>query len=138
MLSIRAKFFRGNYSTFWICSRIFSSSVFAFTTCWARVASFAFEPMVLNSRLSSWQRKSRDRPEGWSESRYSRNLSKWDWRRVISSVMSQRSAKMPISFSRRSSVRSISRPVSWRRLWRFSRCRVITEGACVVMAVVSS
>ncbi len=64
------------HSTFCTCSRIFSSSVFASTMVWAMPASLALEPMVLNSRKSSWQRKSRARPGGSAASRYSRNLAK--------------------------------------------------------------
>jgi len=52
------------HSTFCTCSRIFSSSVLASTTVWAMPASLALEPMVLNSRNNSWQRKSSGRPQG--------------------------------------------------------------------------
>jgi|GEM_PF-5156059 len=60
------------YSTFCTCSRTFSSSVFARTTFWAMPASLALDPMVFNSRLISWQRKSRGRPTASELSRYSR------------------------------------------------------------------
>ena len=41
------------HSMFWTCSRSFSTAPFPATTRWARPASLALLPMVLNSRWSS-------------------------------------------------------------------------------------
>ena len=61
------------HSMFWICSRIFSSSAFIFTTCCEISAAFALEPIVLISRPISCARKSSVRPTGSFDFRQSRN-----------------------------------------------------------------
>ena len=54
----------GVHSTFWTCSRNFSSSAFNNTTSREMSLSLALEPMVLISRLISWDKKSSVRPTG--------------------------------------------------------------------------
>ena len=51
-------------STFWTCSRIFSSSAFAAMISSDTRRPSAFEPIVLTSRFISCSRKSSFRPHG--------------------------------------------------------------------------
>src|SRR5699024_11501470 len=73
------------YSIFWTCSRIFSISAFSSTTSRAICRSLHFEPMVLDSRFTSWMRKSSFRPTGTSPRSISRSWPTRLRKRTVSS-----------------------------------------------------
>ena len=76
------------YSMFWTCSRICSMRTFSSTEMRVMSEDTDFEPSVLASRLSSWQRKSRRLPQAPPLSRTRRNSATWAARRSSSSSTS--------------------------------------------------
>ena len=85
------------YSRFCTCSRIFSNSDFTSTTNFEMSKLFAFEPIVLISRLVSCNKKSSFLPFAAVSRIIRLNSSKWESSRVNSSSTHSLSAKIAVS-----------------------------------------
>jgi len=84
---------------FWICSRIFSISVFISTTSLVISKLLAFEPIVFVSLFISWTIKSSFFPTGPSCSSKFVNCAKWLFSLVISSSIEHLSEYITTSCS---------------------------------------